>query len=581
MSATFHNSTVRPKAAFLLHFYSRGYLGHFTNPSAGEGSWSVAGACPAIFRSSGRSLKALPLKGFTPSVEKRYELPFKGEGRAFTLVGGTWNVLVESRNRWRFATVRDGLMQVFLVLFMAVLPMWAATHPVPLDKNTDAAKCLECHSDKQQGKAIHSAMASGCMSCHEIRINKDVTRVKLITATPVALCITCHADKNAADLKGTVHSPAVRDCLKCHDPHSSDNKNQLLRASAGGEKENLCLSCHQIGLKVPEKGSRHAALDMGCETCHVTHKTGEKGKPEFDFHLTKAAPALCLDCHDAKDATLQKAHRNQPFGNANCLTCHDPHQSAMPKLMAKFVHPPFGDKTCEVCHEPAKDGKVVLTQSDVKTLCVTCHDDKAKLIETAKVQHPGAAGDCTDCHNPHASKSPGLPKTDAVSICLGCHTDVADLEKKPVHHQPALGQGCAVCHEPHGGARAKLLRADGNALCLECHGNDTVPQKLEAQHLITIFDGKVRLPEDYFDKNKAYVLPLRYNLGHPVSRHPVADVMDPTNIQKVKNKLSCVRCHQPHAGQPQLLVKDQQNNMAFCDNCHQNRLDMTQIVEAK
>jgi predicted CXXCH cytochrome family protein len=50
----------------------------------------------------------------------------------------------------------------------------------------------------------------------------------------------------------------------------------------------------------------------------------------------------------------------------------------------------------------------------------------------------------------------------------------------------------------------------------------------------------------------------------------------------VKNTLSCVRCHQPHAGgQPKLLVKDQQNNMAFCDTCHQNRLDMTQIVEAK
>ena len=58
--------------------------------------------------------------------------------------------------------------------------------------------------------------------------------------------------------------------------------------------------------------------------------------------------------------------------------------------------------------------------------------------------------------------------------------------------------------------------------------------------------------------------------------------MEPTNIHKVKNPLSCVRCHQPHAGgQPNLLVKDQQNNMAFCDTCHQNRLDMTQIVEAK
>src|SRR5215469_5924754 len=421
MHVTFLNSTAKIKAAFLIP----GYLGHFTNPSAGEGPRSVAILCPSILHSSGCQSNLLSLQGLTSAVEKHHKLLRKGEGRAFALVGGTRNVSVATGNRRQFETVRDGAMQLLLVAFVCTLPVFAGTHPVPLDKNTDAAKCLECHSDKQQGKAVHSAMTSGCMSCHEIRTNKDVTRVKLITATPAALCLTCHADKNAADLKGTVHSPAVRDCVKCHDPHSSDNKNQLVKGSAGGEKENLCLSCHQIGLKVPEKGSRHAALDMGCETCHVTHKTGEKGKPEFDFHLTKAAPALCLDCHEAKDESLQKAHRNQPFSNANCLTCHDPHQSAAPKLMAKFVHPPFGEKTCEVCHEPAKDGKVVLTQSDVKALCVTCHDDKAKLIETAKVQHPGAAGDCADCHNPHAGKTPGLPKTDPVNVCLGCHSEVA------------------------------------------------------------------------------------------------------------------------------------------------------------
>jgi hypothetical protein len=35
---------------------------------------------------------------------------------------------------------------VLVVLFFAALPAFAATHPVPLDKNTDAAKCLECHN---------------------------------------------------------------------------------------------------------------------------------------------------------------------------------------------------------------------------------------------------------------------------------------------------------------------------------------------------------------------------------------------------------------------------------------------------
>ena len=469
---------------------------------------------------------------------------------------------------------------IFFVLIALLLAhATAAVHPVPLDPKTDSAKCIECHEDKSKGKAVHSAIAKGCMSCHEVRVNKDVTRVKLITVVPYKICLTCHSDKDASKIQGHVHQPAIRDCLTCHDPHTSANKFQLLKATSGEKKDNLCLTCHDQGTKVPEKGSRHAALDMGCDTCHITHKTGEIGKAEFDFHLTKAAPALCLDCHDAKSAELQKAHQNQPFDKADCLTCHDPHASAVPKLMAKFMHPPFADKQCDVCHAPAKDGKVVLTQADAKSLCVTCHDDKAKTIESAKVQHPGAAGDCTDCHSPHASRQPGLPKTNAVDICLGCHSDIADLGKKPVHHQPAFGQGCATCHEPHGGDNDHLLRAKGNALCLECHGRDSKPQKLEAEHVLTIFNGKVKLPEDYYKKNKVAILPLRFGLGHPVVGHPVSDVMNPADVTKVKTHVTCLSCHQPHASaQSGLLVKDQQNNMAFCDTCHKNRIDMRQTT---
>ena len=458
-----------------------------------------------------------------------------------------------------------------LVLIMAAVCLpraLSAVHPVPLDPKTDGAKCIECHADKSKGKSVHSAIAMGCLSCHEVRVNKDITRVKLITTTPSGLCVTCHADKKAADIKGTVHPPAVRDCLKCHDPHTSDNKFQLLKATSGDKKDNLCLACHTQGLNVPDKGSRHAALDMGCETCHVTHKTGVEPTVENRFHLTKAAPALCADCHDPKDAALQKAHQNQPFATANCLQCHDPHQSASPKLMAKFQHPPFADKSCDMCHAPAKDGKVVLTQANVKDLCVTCHSDKAEQIEKAKVQHPGAASDCTDCHNPHASAYPGLPKTDPMSICLGCHSEIADQGKKAHVHQPVFQQGCAICHEAHGGNNLHLLRAaNPNPLCLECHGPDIKPQKLESEHLVAIFDGKVKLPENYFAK--VPLLPLKYGLGHPVDRHPVVDQVDPSNPDKVLVTLNCGTCHQPHASaQPDLLVKDQAPNSAFCDSCH-------------
>jgi len=459
---------------------------------------------------------------------------------------------------------------------------FAKVHPVPLEKNADASTCLACHEDKTKGKSVHSAMQTGCLSCHEVRVNKDTTRVKLITATPVKLCLSCHADKDASQIKGHVHQPAVRDCLTCHDPHVSDNKNQLLKASSGSTKDdNLCLSCHTKGLNVPEKGSRHAALDMGCETCHVTHKTGAAATTENRFHLTKAAPALCLDCHDAKDSNLQKAHQNQPFGTAVCTTCHDPHQSNSPKLMQAFTHPPFADKTCEICHAPAKDGKVVLTQKDVKSLCVTCHDEQAKKIESAKVQHPGAAGDCTDCHNPHASSQAGLPKTDAVNICLGCHTEQADLRKKPHVHQPAFEEGCATCHEPHGGDNEHLLRtAKVNDLCLECHGPERNPAKVEGAHLLTIFDCKVKLPEDYFKVRSVPVLPLEYGAGHPTERHPISDV---TNLQtKAVTPINCLTCHQPHAGNDNgMLVKDQAPNMNFCRSCHSNALDLNSVSGGK
>ncbi|HLY18001.1 MAG TPA: cytochrome c3 family protein [Bryobacteraceae bacterium] len=463
-----------------------------------------------------------------------------------------------------------------LMVLAAAGSSQAKTHPVPLEPGTDAAKCASCHEDKTKGKAVHSAIASGCLSCHEVRINKDVTRIKLTTATPIKLCLQCHADKDAGQIKGHVHNPAVRDCLKCHDPHVSDFKNQLLKATdAPGKDSNLCLQCHDTGVNVAKTGSRHAALDSGCETCHVTHKTGASADAEFRYHLTKASPAICTECHDPKDAQIAKAHQAQPIEKADCLTCHDPHQSSAPKLMRAFQHSPFESKACDTCHQPARDGKVVLTAASTKELCVTCHDEQAKQIQNAKVQHPGAQGDCTDCHSPHAGKAPGLLRPDGVNACLPCHADQAELAKKGHVHQPAFAQACSTCHEPHGGENAKLLRtAKVNQLCLECHGPDSEPKRLEKEHLTAIFDGKVRLPEDYF--RNISVLPLKYGIGHPTGRHPVSDV---TNIQtKSITPMNCLSCHQPHASaKPDLLAKDQANNMDFCRTCHTNGLNLTDV----
>ena len=57
-------------------------------------------------------------------------------------------------------------------------------------------------------------------------------------------------------------------------------------------------------------------------------------------------------------------------------------------------------------------------------------------------------------------------------------------------------------------------------LCLECHGPDAKPQKArEASTWSTIFNGSVKLPEDYFATVPGS--PIKYGRGHPIEKHPV------------------------------------------------------------
>lgn len=445
--------------------------------------------------------------------------------------------------------------------------VFPAKHPTPLAQDTDTAKCLECHKNKTQEKSIHTAVKGGCSSCHEVRVTKDVTRIKLTKSTTLTLCLQCHEDKKAAPGQGLLHPPVARDCTMCHDPHDSPNKDHLRKSLTGNEKENLCLKCHDKGVNVSANGSRHAPLDMGCDTCHVIHKKGPAGNFESNLHLSSEPHELCVGCHDVKGEALVKAHKGQPFEKANCLACHAVHQSDGPKLVQRFVHRPYAEKSCDSCHQEPKDGRVVLTQTDSKALCVKCHAETASKIQSAKVQHPGAQKECTDCHSPHAGRTPGYTTPDPVNNCLKCHKDKAELQgTKKVLHMAAFRDGCAICHEPHGGVRPKLLRADINDLCLSCHGTDAKPQKVADQKMVTIFGGAVRLPENYF--NSVPRVALKWGLGHPVDRHPVTDYPDPQDPTKMK-KISCLTCHQAHAGGDKaMLITDQPPGLSFCSQCH-------------
>jgi len=464
--------------------------------------------------------------------------------------------------------------RIYLLFLVLCLGGWAnnafaGIHPVQLESAADTDTCLQCHEEKNKGAHVHPAVAMGCLTCHVIRNTKDTTRVNLKNAKPSTLCFQCHADKQVKENVRQVHPPAVEDCLKCHDPHSSPNERLLLKPATGEKKENLCLDCHQQGVNVPEKGSRHAALDMGCQTCHVTHKVGKSGQQENDYHLTKPAPELCLGCHDVTDKDLVKAHQGQPFEKATCTNCHNPHDSALPKLMQKHVHPPFADKSCDTCHQPPKDGKVVLTQTDSRALCAMCHDEQVKKIDSAKVPHPGAQGECVACHSPHASRAPRLLQPDPVTVCESCHSTQAEIHQtQKVLHNPAYKQACSICHVPHGNDREHLLRTEVNQLCLTCHGPNARGTKVPDSNDVTIFDGAVRLPESYLDQITVLRLDDR-GRGHPQQGHPVGGVLDPSDPQKTKS-ITCVRCHNPHGGDKALLATGKDGSESLCSQCHAN-----------
>jgi hypothetical protein len=59
-----------------------------------------------------------------------------------------------------------------------------------------------------------------------------------------------------------------------------------------------------------------------------------------------------------------------------------------------------------------------------------------------------------------------------------------------------------------------------------------LPQKL-SEHLVSIFNGQVKLPEYYWQGHGAA---HQIRRGHPIENHPISDVMDPSNLNKVRNR---------------------------------------------
>jgi predicted CXXCH cytochrome family protein len=326
-----------------------------------------------------------------------------------------------------------------------------------------------------------------------------------------------------------------------------------------------CLKCHAPIERAMQRKFKHAAVDMGCDSCHVNHRAAGAASDKKAHYLSEEQPALCLTCHDAKDKQIVAAHRGQPFEKAACTGCHDPHASDGAKLTPARAHGPYEARQCGGCHQnPAADGKIVLTAGSASGLCFTCHDEFKKKFEGAPSKHTLLAADpnsCRDCHTPHASARGSFLKKSEAALCNDCHAELT-AGKKYVH-QP-VGMSCTFCHDPHASNAKKNLYAAGNDLCLACHG-PKAGEIVSAKAPVGLFDGRVKVAPGAFEDLRYLNLSPDGKLGHPFPKHPVR--VDPGAD---KPEITCITCHLPHAanGGRQLLVTETSNSAKLCVRCH-------------
>jgi predicted CXXCH cytochrome family protein len=294
-------------------------------------------------------------------------------------------------------------------------------------------------------------------------------RVVLVAAALGApICVVAQGKRPAVAAHGTVSSAA------------------LPQAQAAAPK---CESCHAAIANSKETDTRHPAMEMGCDSCHVPHAMPRPAKGDTPKSLKKTVPELCADCHDLKERSAMKY---QHAVANDCTTCHNPHSSPNAKLLAekqpalcetchssqaeahqkdKFLHKPAFDTGCSTCHDPHASANEHQLRAQGNTLCLTCHaqnapgaaasGEKTLSLFDGKVQLPADYLVSVRRIAVTVNQTKGHPTANHP---VSGGRDVA-LTKKPIE--------CITCHNPHSSTGSPQLFVTGkkspSQLCIRCH----------------------------------------------------------------------------------------------------------------
>jgi predicted CXXCH cytochrome family protein len=218
----------------------------------------------------------------------------------------------------------------------AQVDVWSngGVHPVTLKADADTATCTGCHSDIAKKKYVHTAIETGCKTCHQIQNEKGVTRVTLV-APVTQLCLTCHSLATNKVLHGPYKNG---DCVVCHSPHSSDFRQHTWVAH-----QDICLGCHaRARLKVNNK-KKIVTTPWGV-TLTFAQMTGWMFL-NLDKTLTKNHP---VEGHPISGPNTALGPKSPSI---TCMTCHNAHASNYTDMLIKTPPDPsqFLCMTCGLC----------------------------------------------------------------------------------------------------------------------------------------------------------------------------------------------------------------------------------------
>jgi len=260
----------------------------------------------------------------------------------------------------------------------------------------------------------------------------------------IRVCTKCHDESDKKPVLGILkHKHAMmadkrtpfadQACVTCHgasDEHLKKPPEGQKRAlpditygkhstNSSQQKNDVCMTCHERGLRLHWKGSPHEFSGLACANCHTVH-TGKD-----PVLVKRTQPETCFKCHKDRRAEMHLPSRHPILeGKVTCSSCHNPHGSNGPKQLVK---------------------------NSVNETCYTCHYEKRGPFLW---EHAPARDDCTNCHKPHGSIHPTLLKTRVPWLCQQCH--------ELTFHPSTAYSGTGV--PPRGAAQQLLVKG-----CLNCH----------------------------------------------------------------------------------------------------------------